>query len=246
MSYFKRLVLLGILCFSVFFLSCGKPGPADLVLYGGKVATVDEGFTIQEAVAVRGNKIVFVGSNEKVQGFIYPRTNVIDCQGKLVLPGLIDAHAHLHSLGEELTSLNITGTKSFEEIIEKVAQRVESCEPGEWIVGGRWDQNDWQDTSFPVHDALSAASPDNPVYLTRIDGNAAFANAKALELAGITKDTPDPFGGVIVRKPDGQPTGVLVNRAMNAVLAEIPEDTEAQFKEKFLKAINACLRAGRH
>ena len=244
MRYLKVLILLGIFCFVALFMSCGRPGPADLVLFGGKVATVDEAFSIQEAVAVRGNKIVFVGSNEEVQDYVYPNTTVVDCKGKLVLPGLIDAHAHLHSLGEELTSLNVTGTKSFEEIIEKVAKRVESSEPGEWIVGGRWDQNDWEDKSFPIHDALSAVSPDNPVYLTRIDGNAAFANAKALELAGITKDTPDPFGGVIVRKPDGEPTGVLVNRAMNGVIAKIPANTEAQFREKFLKAVNACLRVG--
>jgi predicted amidohydrolase YtcJ len=240
----KGLVFLGIFCFSVLCVSCGKQGPADLVLYEGKVATADENFTIQEAVAVRGNKIVFVGSNKEVQDFIYPNTTVIDCQGKLVLPGLIDAHAHLHSLGEELTYLNVTGTKSFEEIIDRVAERVKTSESGEWIVGGRWDQNDWEDTSFPVHDALSAISPDNPVYLTRIDGNAAFANAQALELVGITKETLDPFGGVIVRNANGEPTGVLVNRAMNGVIAKIPEDTDEQFREKFHKAVNACLRVG--
>jgi predicted amidohydrolase YtcJ len=233
-----------LMVFCVCFVSCGKPGPADLVLSGGKIATVDENFSIQQAVAVRGKKIVFVGSNEEVQDYIYPNTTVIDCQEKLVLPGLIDAHAHLHSLGEELTYLNVTGTKSFEEIIDRVAQRVKTSKPGEWIIGGRWDQNDWEETSFPVHDALSAVSPDNPVYLTRIDGNAAFANAKALEIAGITKETPDPYGGIIIRKENGEPTGVLVNRGMNGVLVKIPENTDQQFKEKFLKAVNACLRVG--
>ncbi len=240
----KGILHLAVIALILVFVSCGKPRPADLVLFGGKIATVDENFAIQEAVAVRGDKIVFVGSNEAVQEFIYPNTTVIDCQGKLVLPGLIDAHAHLHSLGEELTHLNVTGTQSFAEIVDRVAKRIKISNPGEWIIGGRWDQNDWADKSFPVHDALSAVSPDNPVYLTRIDGNAAFANAKALELARITKETPDPFGGVIVRKADGEPTGVLVNRAMNSVTAEIPEDTEEQFREKFLKAVNVCLRVG--
>jgi predicted amidohydrolase YtcJ len=240
----KMLVLFGIFAFGAFCVSCGRPGPADLVMRGGKVATVDENFSIQEAVAVRGDKIVYVGSNKSVEDYIFPNTIVIDCRGKLVLPGLIDAHAHLHSLGEELTYLNVTGTQSYQEIIDRVAKRVKVSEPGEWIVGGRWDQNDWEDTSFPVHDALSAVSPENPVYLTRVDGNAAFANAKALELSGITKETPDPFGGVIVRNTDGEPTGVLVNRAMNGVIAQIPEDTEDQFREKFLKAVNACLRVG--
>jgi predicted amidohydrolase YtcJ len=244
MRYFKRIFCVALTGLSVVFVTCGKPRPADLVLHRGKVATVDESFSIQEAVAVRGDKIVFVGSNEEVQDFIYPNTTVIDCDEKLVLPGLIDAHAHLHSLGEELTYLNVTGTRSFAEIIDRVAKRVKTSEPGEWIVGGRWDQNDWEDTSFPVHDDLSAVSPDNPVYLTRVDGNAGLANGKALELAGITKNTPDPFGGVFVRKADGEPTGVLVNRAMNGVIAKIPEDTEEQFREKFLKAVNACLRMG--
>jgi predicted amidohydrolase YtcJ len=244
MKKYYVLVLLGIFYCGFLCVSCGKPGPADLVLLGGKVATVDENFSIQEAVAVCGDKIVFVGSNEEVKDFVYPNTTVIDCNGQLVLPGLIDAHAHLHSLGEELTYLNVTGTKSYAEVIDRVAKKAKTSEPGEWIVGGRWDQNDWEDTSFPVHDLLSAVSPDNPVYLTRIDGNAAFANAKALELAGITKKTPDPYGGVIVRKANGEPTGVLVNRAMNGVIAKIPEDTEEQYREKFLKAVNACLRVG--
>jgi predicted amidohydrolase YtcJ len=244
MTNCKKFILLGILCFSGLYMFCGKPGPADLVLRGGKVVTVDENFSIQEAVAVRGEKIVFVGSNEEVQGYIYPNTTVIDCDGKFVLPGLIDGHAHLHSLGEELTSLNVTGTKSYEEVIDRVAKKVEALEPGEWIRGGRWDQNDWEDTSFPVHDPLSAVSPNNPVFLMRVDGNAAVANAKALEIANITKDTPDPYGGVIVRKENGDPTGVLVNRAMEAVIASIPEDTEERYKEKFLKAVNACLRDG--
>ena len=239
-----RWLLITILFSSVLMICCGKPGPADLVLRNGKIATVDENFSFKEAVAVRGNKIVFVGSNEGVEPFIFPNTTIIDLEGKLVLPGLIDAHAHIHGLGEELTYLNITGTKSYKEIIDKIAEKVKTAEPGEWIIGGRWDQNDWEDKSFPVHDSLSLVSPNNPVYLTRIDGNAGFANKKALEIAGITKDTPDPFGGVIVRKSDGEPTGVLVNRAMNKVTENIPKDSEERYREKFLKAVNSCLKVG--
>jgi len=205
---------------------------------------VDEEFSIHEAVAVRGDKIVFVGSNKEVEKYILPSTNVIDCSGKLVLPGLIDSHAHIHSLGEELTYLNVTGTSSYQEIIDKVAARVKTAEPGEWIVGGRWDQNDWEDKAFPVHEPLSEISPDNPVYLNRIDGNAAFANQKALEIAGITKDTPDPVGGVIIRDENGDPTGILINRAMNFVSDKIPPDSDEQFKQKFLKAVRSCLQVG--
>ncbi len=223
---------------------CGRPAPADLVLRGGKVVTVDKDFSIHEAVAVRGDKIIFVGSDKEVEKYILPSTTVINLGGELVLPGLIDAHAHLHSLGEELTSLNVTGTTSYQEIIDRVAARAASSVPGEWIVGGRWDQNDWEDKSFPAHDPLSEVSPDNPVYLTRIDGNAAFVNKKALELAGISRDTPDPAGGFIIRKESGEPTGVLVNRAMNLVADNIPPDSEEQFIQKFLKAVRSCLAVG--
>jgi predicted amidohydrolase YtcJ len=239
----KWLIFLAIIIMTT-ILSCGRPAPADLVLHRGKVVTVDENFSIHEAVAVRGDKIVFVGSDRDVEEYILPSTSVIDLEGQLVLPGLIDAHAHLHSLGDELTSLNITGTQSYQEVIDAVAIRVQSTKPGEWIVGGRWDQNDWEDKAFPEHDPLSEVSPDNPVYLTRIDGNAAFANKKALEIAGLTKDTPDPVGGFIIRKENGEPTGVLVNRAMNLVSDNIPADSEEQMKQKFLKAVRSCLAVG--
>lgn len=243
MKYLRSLLIL-LLCVSIFTICNCKSKSADLVLRGGKIVTVDENFSIQEAVAVRKNKIVFVGTNEEVEAFIFPNTTVIELEGKLALPGLIDAHAHLHSLGEELTSLNITGTTSYQQIIDKVSEKVKTVEPGEWITGGRWDQNDWDNKSFPVHDALSEVSPDNPVYLTRVDGNSAFANRKALEVSGITRDTPDPFGGVIIRTKNGEPTGVLINRAMNQVIENIPVDSEERYQEKFRKAVNSCLRVG--
>ena len=225
-------------------LGCQGPEPADLVLRGGKVATVDADFTLAEAVAVQGEKIIWVGKDKDADRFIGPDTQVIDLNGKLVLPGLVDAHAHIPSLGEELTYLNVTGTRSFAEIVEKVRERVKEVRPGEWIVGGRWDHNDWEDKTFPVHDALSRVSPDNPVFLNRVDGNSGFANLKAMELAGITKDTPDPFGGVIIRKENGEPTGSLINRAQEPVVELIPKDTPEQFRAKMLKAIESCLAVG--
>ncbi|MGB2765075.1 MAG: amidohydrolase [Candidatus Aminicenantaceae bacterium] len=241
---YPKWLFIPVLIYSAMMIYCWGPRPADLVLRGGKIVTVDKDFSFQEAVAVRKDKIIFVGSNEDVEPFIFPNTTVIELDGKLVLPGLIDAHAHLHSLGEELTSLNVTGTTSFQQIIDKVANKVKTLQPGEWIIGGRWDHNDWEDKSFPVHDALSEVSPNNPVYLTRIDGNSGFANKKALEIAGINRDTPDPSGGVIIRKDNGEPTGVLINRAMNKVIEKIPPDSEEQYRQKFLKAVNSCLRVG--
>ncbi len=228
----------------LFIFRCGANNTADMVVMNGKIATVDENFSIVEAVAVKDSRIIFTGSNSDILSFIGDGTEVLDLEGNLALPGLIDAHAHLHSLGNEIANLDITGTTRFEEIIDKVAEKVKSSEPGEWILGGRWDHNDWKSREFPVHDELSRISPDNPVYLRRIDGNSAFANAKALELAEITKDTPDPVGGVIQRKPDGEPSGVLINRAMNIVLEHIPPDTEEHFERKFLDAVQSCLSVG--
>lgn len=243
MKYFKPFLFV-IFLFILVSVSCKVPGQANLVLRNGKIATVDEEFSFAEAVAVQREKIVFVGKNEDVSSYTGPETKVIDLKGKLVLPGLIDSHAHIYNLGEQLTQLDITGTTSYQQIISKVAERVKTASPGEWIVGGRWDQNDWEDKNFPVHDPLSAVSPDNPVYLNRIDGNASFANKKALEMSGITRETSDPFGGVIHRKKNGEPTGVLINRAMNIVEKHIPKDTEEQYSDRVLKAVESCLSVG--
>jgi predicted amidohydrolase YtcJ len=243
MKYYRAVLILTAISL-IMAISCQVQEKADLVLRGGKVVTVDEDFSIQEAVAVKGGRIIFVGSRDAVENCIGPETKVIELEEKLILPGLVDAHAHMHSLGEELTYLNVTGAASFEQIIDKVASRVKTAEPGEWLIGGRWDQNDWEIKDFPVHDSLSKISQDNPVYLERIDGNAGFANKKALEIAGITKDTPQPFGGVIHKGKDGEPTGVLVNRAMNIVKKHFPEITSTQHRERFLRAVESCVAVG--
>ncbi len=169
---------------------------------------------------------------------------MIDLDGQLVLPGLIDGHAHMHNLGEELMNLDIYGTTSFQQIVDKVSERARMVEPGEWIIGGRWDQNNWDVKTFPEHDALSEVSPDNPVYLRRVDGNSAFVNQKALDIAGITKDTPDPFGGVIRRKGNGKASGVLINKAMNLVKDKFPAETVEEYNRKLLKAVDSCLSVG--
>ena len=217
---------------------------AELVIQGGKVATVDADFSIQEAVAVLNGKIVFTGDRKTIQTYIGPRTKVIELEGGLVLPGLVDAHAHMNSYSKELTSLNVTGTESYEELVHRVADHVRITKPGEWITGGRWDQNQWPCLDFPVHDALSEVSPNNPVYLKRVDGNAALVNGKALELAGMNKNYPNPIGGVIHRKADGEPTGVILNRAMDVVEALIPPDTAEQYESKILTAIDHAASYG--
>jgi predicted amidohydrolase YtcJ len=243
MNFFRAMPIILLIC-TFITLSCGGRPEADLVLFNGKVATVDRDFSIQQAVAVKGDRIVFVGSKDGVAAYIGAGTEVIELDGKLVLPGLTDGHAHMHNLGEELMILDIYGTTSFQQIVEKVAERARASKPGEWIIGGRWDQNDWEEKTFPDHDALSEVSPDNPVFLRRVDGNSAFINQKALDIAGITKDTPDPFGGVIHRKSNGEPSGVLINKAMNLAKDKFPAETEAEYREKLLRAIESCLSVG--
>lgn len=208
------------------------------------MATVDAEFSIKEAVAVKGSKIVFTGDRKDVQPYIGPTTKVIDLEGGLVLPGLVDAHGHMNSYSQGLASLDVTGSRSYEELIQRVEKHVQDVKPDEWIIGGRWDQNLWPGRSFPVHDALSVVSPNNPVYLKRVDGNAALVNAKALELAGISKDYHDPVGGYVHRKPDGEPTGVILNRVMDVVEALIPRDTAEQYETKLLAAIDHAASYG--
>ena len=223
---------------------CGTAEEAELVIKNGRVLTVNEYFSVEEAVAVLDGKILFTGSNRDIEKYIGPGTQLIDAGGLTVLPGLIDSHAHLVSLGDELYNLNISDCNNFDEIVEKVAARVAEAEPGEWISGGRWDHTEWPSAVFPVHARLSAVSPDNPVYLKRVDGNSAFVNKKAMELAGISADTEDPPGGKIVRNANGEPTGILINQAMNMVKELAGNDSEELFREKLALAMERCVKSG--
>jgi len=224
--------------------ACNKKETADLIITNGKIITVDDDFSVDEAVAVRGDKIIFIGKNEEVKKYTGKSTRLINAEGLTVLPGLIDSHAHLISLGDQLYNLDISDCRSFDEVVAEVALRVDEVADGQWIKGGRWDHTRWRSAAFPVHDSLSSVSPDNPVYLKRVDGNSALVNKKALELAGITADTPDPEGGVIHRKANGEPSGVLINQAMNMVLRLIDPDSDALLEKKIALAVDKCIRMG--
>ncbi|MFC1554440.1 amidohydrolase [candidate division KSB1 bacterium] len=232
-----------VLIMSLFIISCGQQ-PADLVFRNGKIATVDENFSYAEAVAIKGEKFIFVGDNTGIEEYIGDNTEVIDLNGKLAVPGLIDAHGHLPGLGQALENLDFVGTTSFQQILNIVENKVRTVQPGEWILGRGWDQNDWDNKQFPNHDALSRISPDNPVFLTRIDGHAAIANAKAMELAGINSQTSDPEGGKIYHKSNGNPTGVLIDIAMDLVSEKIPPLSVERRRETLIKAAEACLSVG--
>lgn len=251
MKLSTKLSTVSQLIFMLLFISilaapglCREAVKADLVLMDGKVVTVDKNFSTREAVAVKGDKILFTGTKKEAANYIGPSTRVIKLNGALVLPGLIDGHAHLHSLGEQLSFLNINGAETYDQIIARVAEQVKTARPGEWIIGGRWDHTAWPGKQFPHHKMLSKVSPNNPVYLRRVDGNSALVNQKAMDIAGISARSPKPFGGVIHGDKSGQPSGVLVNRAMNLVKKHIPKTTEQQLETRFKKAVRSCLQVG--
>ena len=218
--------------------------PADLVVLNARVYTADVNRPVAEAFAVRGGRIVFVGSARGAQALVGPRTERLDLAGRTVIPGMVDAHAHLLGLGQALRTVNLVGTRSYDEVIARVVERARTARPGEWIRGRGWDQNDWADTRFPTHQALSRAVPNNPVYLTRVDGHAALVNAKALELAQVTAATPDPTGGRFIRDSACNPSGVLVDGAQGVVGRVIPAAARAELREQTLAAIAEANRWG--
>ena len=218
--------------------------PADLVILNARVYTADVNRPVAEAFAVRGGRIAFVGSSRGALALVGPRTERLDLAGRTVIPGMVDAHAHLLGLGQALRTVNLVGTRSYDEVIGRVVERARTARPGEWIRGRGWDQNDWADTRFPTHQALSRAVPNNPVYLTRVDGHAALVNAKALELAQVTAATPDPTGGRFIRDSAGNPTGVLVDGAQGVVGRVIPAASRAELREQTLAAIAEANRWG--
>jgi hypothetical protein len=218
--------------------------PADLVVLNAKIYTADVNRPVAEALAVRGGRIAFVGSARGALALAGPRTEKLDLAGRTVIPGMVDAHAHLLGLGQALRTVDLVGTRSYEEVVARVAERANTARSGEWIRGRGWDQNDWADTRFPTHQALSRAVPNNPVYVTRVDGHAALVNAKALELAQVTAATPDPTGGRFIRDSAGAPTGVLIDAAQGIVGRVIPAPSRAELREQTLAAITEANRWG--
>ena len=218
--------------------------PAELVVTNARIYTVDDVRPLAQAMAVRGGRLVFVGSDRGALAYRGSATRVVDLQGKTVIPGMVDAHAHLAGLGLTLRIVNLVGTKSVDEVISRVAARAREVPAGTWILGRGWDQNDWSDTRFPTHEALSRAVPNHPVYLTRVDGHAAFVNEAALRAAKIAGDTPDPDGGRIERGANGAPTGVLIDRAQGIVSRVIPPPTRQEQRASILAAVREANRWG--
>ena len=193
--------------------------PLDLVIWGGPIHTADDARPTAQAVGVRGGRIAFVGSRADARRRVGRRTQVVDLRGAALYPGFTDAHAHLSGIGEREITLNLEGTPSLAALVQAVRQRAASARPGEVIVGRGWIETHWPERRFPTRQDLDAVSPNNPVLLTRADGHALIANSAALRAANVTRATPAPSGGEILKDAAGEPTGLLVDDAMPLVAA---------------------------
>jgi predicted amidohydrolase YtcJ len=220
----------------------------DRILVNGVVHTMDDARPRAEAVAIAAGRISAVGSSAEILALKGPQTEVIDLQRATVVPGLKESHGHFVGIGQARMVLNLVGTKSWDEVVARVAAAVKGRPRGAWIVGRGWHEGKWETKparevrGFPPHDALSAVSPDNPVYLVRADGHAGFANAQAMALMKITKETKAPTGGDIIRDETGQATGVFIDTAKR--LIQPPDPTEADIREAIRLATEECLRKG--
>jgi predicted amidohydrolase YtcJ len=218
----KKIVLLGGCLF--FGFSCETKQEVDLIVTNANVYTVDSTFSKASALAVKDGKFIAVTTDEEIMKK-YESSELLDAQGKTIVPGLIDAHCHFYGLGMTQQVVNLRGTTSYEEILDKVSA-FQKERPSDFILGRGWDQNDWEVKDFPTKDALDELFPDTPVALERVDGHAYLVNQRALDMAGITKTTQVSGGEVILGK-DGEPTGVLVDRPMAMVDAVIPQPSRA-------------------
>ena len=216
----------------------------DLVIVNARIYTVDNARPMASALAVRDGRIVFVGSDAEARVLARNTTRVVDLRGRIVIPGMVDAHAHLLGLATSLRNVLLAGSSSYDEVIRRVTERTRATKPGEWVQGRGWDQNIWPDKNFPTHEPLSRATPNNPVVLGRVDGHAILANAMAMRLAGITSATKDPEGGKIVRLPNGDPSGVFVDNATGLVSSKIPSASDATLRDATLAAIAHANRWG--
>ncbi|MFQ5807390.1 MAG: amidohydrolase, partial [Phycisphaerae bacterium] len=218
--------------------------PPDVIYTNANIHTVAANRPRVEALAVAGERIAAAGSMREVMRFRQPATRLVDLHGKTVLPGLIDAHCHVASLGSyALGRIDLSQARSFDQVVEMVTARVKKAKSGEWIVGGRWDHESWPGRRLPTHERLSAVSPDNPAWITRVDGHAGLANAAAMRLAGVDRETASPRGGEIIRDANGEPTGLFVDNAENLITRHMPE-TSHRTTDLLLKAQEMCLSVG--
>ncbi len=231
---------------------------ADLVLNNGKIYSVDEGNHVYQAIAINNGLILAIGTAADIKEHIKANTRVINLDGKTVIPGFIESHAHLMGLGYSKLRLQLNQAKNWRELLVMVNEAARKSQAGEWIRGRGWHQEKWDEVinpiieGYPVHNDLSSVSPDNPVYLTHASGHAIIANQRAMELAGVDRNTPDPPGGRIIRDQNGDPTGVFLETAEELIFIKLSEsqnnrsikDIETDDRLAFQAAVDACLSNG--
>ena len=220
------------------------PPRAEMIVTNARIYTADDGQPMAEAMAISGGRLQFVGSMVEAMALRGPATRLIDAGGRTIIPGMTDAHAHLYQLGGVLRQVDLTGTRSYDEVVARVVAKAGSLPKGTPVIGRGWDQNDWSDTRLPTNAALSAATPDHPVVLTRVDGHAVLANAVALTRVGITAETKDPEGGRILRDARGVATGVFVDNAQRLLAGATTGGAPANPRELLRSAVQEANRWG--
>ena len=242
----KKFCYFFICIFFTMFITCKETpssSPADTIYINGHVVTMDTKDPEVEAFAVSQGKILSIGTSEEIAS-AYPEADVVDLERKTVMPGIIESHGHLLSLGQSFLELNVEGIEAPLQVILKVKEKVEDTPAGEWITGWGWDDGAWA-KNYPTNEELSAISPENPVYLRGLHGFACWANAKALSVAGINKDTQNPENGEILKDPiTGRPTGILANEAQDLLTRHIPPMTVSQMEKALKLAIHECVKYG--
>lgn len=226
------------------FASIALAQAPDLLLVNGNIVTLSDRQPNAEAIAIRGGRILWTGTDADAKTRFPAAARTVDLGGETVLPGILDVHTHLLSLGESFLKLNLTDAATPEEVAARVRDRAKTAAPGEWILGWGWDEGRWA-AKYPTHQLLTAAAPNNPVCLTGLHGFASWVNRKALEAGGVTREMKDPENGKIVRdEKTGEATGVLLNRAQSLVASHIPPLTAAQRRKAIQLAAQECVRNG--
>ena len=239
-----RTWILPLLCGGLLSGCAIEPKPADLVLTGGVVWTGVPGAEPASALAVREGRVLHAGTETEVRRFVGPRTREIDLAGRMVVPGCVDNHAHFMSGGFQLASVDLRSAATPREFARRIGDFARNLPEGRWITGGDWDHELWGG-ELPRREWIDSLTTEHPVFVSRLDGHMALVNSVALEMAGITADTPDPEGGTIVRDPEsGEPAGVLKDNAMSLVSRMIPEPSEAELDEAFERAQAHALSLG--
>ena len=234
------LVAMSILAFN----TTSAQSRADLILLNGKVWTVNPKQPEAEAAACIGNTIVAVGTTSEIKAWAGEKTRVIDLEGKRVVPGFNDAHVHFYSGGANLSAVQLRTAQSDREFTERIRAFAARIPKGQWIIGGDWDHEWWTPPHLPTRSMIDDATPENPVFVNRLDGHMALANSLALKLAGITRDTPDPPGGTIVKDARGEPTGILKDAAMDPVYRVLPDASQDEIVEAVRAAVRSAAEHG--